>query len=85
MLKKDLDIVLEEAPLIILNSKSAVCMANNDKDNKHTSSIYIIVHFLRNGEKCKIHKIDWWREVFNLQTLLLIMLVRMIRSKDEIY
>ena len=56
---KDPDIVPEEAPLIVLDSKSAMCMAKNDKDTKHTRHIARIINFLRNGEKCKIHKIDW--------------------------
>ena len=31
---KDTDVVPEQAPIIILNSKSAIFMANNIKDNK---------------------------------------------------
>ena len=54
---KDPDIVPEEAPLIILDSKSAVCMSKNGKDNKNTSHIARGVHFVRNGEKCNINKI----------------------------
>ena len=38
-LSKDPDIIPEEDPLIIFNSKSAVCMANNGKDTKHTRNI----------------------------------------------
>ena len=57
-LNKDPDIVPEEAPLIILDSKSSVCMANNGKDINHTSHIYRRVHFVINGDKYKIHKID---------------------------
>ena len=34
-------------------------MAENGKDTKHTRHIARIVHFVRNGEKCKMHKIDW--------------------------
>ena len=34
-------------------------MAKNGKDTKHTSNITRIMHFIRNVEKCKIHKIDW--------------------------
>ena len=34
-------------------------MANNGKDTKHTIHIARIMHFVRNGEKCKMHKIDW--------------------------
>ena len=49
----------EEAPLIILDSKSVVCMDKNGNDTKHTRNIARIVHFVRNFENCKIHKIDW--------------------------
>ena len=44
-LNKDTDIVTEEAPLTILNIKSAVCMANNGKYTKHTRHIARIVPF----------------------------------------
>ena len=53
------DIVPKEYPLIIFDSKCYVCMANNDKDNNHTSHISRMVHFLRNGEHFKMYKIDW--------------------------
>ena len=35
------------------------CMANNGKDTKHTRHIASIIHFVRNGEKWKMHNIDW--------------------------
>ena len=44
LLNKDTYIVPEEAPLIILDSKSAVCMPTDGKDNKHTRHIARIVH-----------------------------------------
>ena len=56
---KDPYIVPEEAPLVILDSKSALCMANNGKDTKHTIHIARRMNFVRNGEKCKMHKINW--------------------------
>ena len=59
LLNKDPDIIPQEAPLIILYSKSAVCMDNNGKDTKHTSHIAKRIHFVSNGEKCKMHKIVW--------------------------
>ena len=59
LLNKYPDIFPEEYPLIVLDSKSAMCMANNGKDNKHTRHIARITNFVRNGEKCKMHKIDW--------------------------
>ena len=34
-------------------------MAKNGKDTKHTRHIARTMHFVRNGEKCKMHKIDW--------------------------
>ena len=42
-----------------MDSKYAMCMATNGKDTKHTRHIARIIHFVRNGEKWKIHKIDW--------------------------
>ena len=58
-MNKDTDIVPEEDPLIFLDSKSAMCMANNGKDTKHTRHIARRMNFVRNGEKFKIHNIDW--------------------------
>ena len=34
-------------------------MDKNYKDTKHTRLIASRMHFVRNGEKFKIHKIDW--------------------------
>ena len=51
--------VPREAPLIVLDSKSAMCMAKNGNDTKHTRHIASRMHFVRNGEKCKMHKIEW--------------------------
>ena len=45
--------------MIVFNSKYSMCMANNGKYTKHTRHISIIVHFLRDGEKWKMHRIDW--------------------------
>ena len=58
-MNKDPYKVSEEAPLIILDSKSAMCMAKNGKDTKHTKAPFKENDFLRNGEKCNMHKIDW--------------------------
>ena len=49
LLKKDPYIVPAEAPLIVLDIKSAICMAKNDKDNKHTRHIARRMHSVRNG------------------------------------
>ena len=59
LLNEDTDMVPKEAPLIVLDSKSDMCMAKNGKDTKHTRHIARRMHFVRNGEKCKMHKIDW--------------------------
>ena len=56
-LNKDPDIVPEEAPLIILDSNYAVCMAKNVRDTKHISHIARRMNFVRNSEKFKMHKI----------------------------
>ena len=59
LLNKDPDIVPEEAPQIIVDGKSDVFMANNGKDIKHTIHSVRRVHFVRNGEHYKMHKIYW--------------------------
>ena len=41
-------------------------MDNNGKDTKHTMKIDRRVDFLRNGEKCKMHNIDWCEGVLQL-------------------
>ena len=58
-MKNDQDIVSEEYPLIVLDSKSAMYMTNNSKDTKHTRYIARRMHFVRNGEKFKTYNIDW--------------------------
>ena len=57
LLNEDPDMVPKEAPLIVLDSKSAMCMAKNGKDTKHTRHIARRMNFVRNGEECKMHKI----------------------------
>ena len=51
--------VPKETPLIFLGSKYTMCMSKNGKDTKHTRHIARRMHFVRNGENCKMHKIDW--------------------------
>ena len=58
-LNKDTDIVPDEVPQIFLESKSDMCLDKNGKDTKYTRNIARIIDFVRNGEKCKMHKIDW--------------------------
>ena len=59
LLNEDPDMVPKEAPLIVLDSNSAMCMAKNGRDTKHTRHIARRIHFIRNGEKCNMQKIDW--------------------------
>ena len=51
LLNKDPNIVPEEDILIVLDSKSAMCMAKNGKDTKHTRHIARRMHLVRNREK----------------------------------
>ena len=45
--------------MVVLDSKSAMCMSKNAKDTKHTRHIARRMNFVRNGENFKMHKIDW--------------------------
>ena len=57
-MNKNPDIVPEESPLIILDSKSAICMAKNGEDTNQIRQIDIRVQSVRNGENWKMHKIE---------------------------
>ena len=59
LLNEDPEMVPKEAPLIVLDGKSTMCMAKNGRDTKHTRHITRKMHFVRNRDKCKMHKIDW--------------------------
>ena len=48
-MNKDPYIVPEEAPMIILDIKSSIFMANNGDDTNHTRQIARRVHFVRSG------------------------------------
>ena len=48
LLNKDTEIVPEAAPLIVLDSKSAVCMVKNVNDTKHSRHISRRVNVDRN-------------------------------------
>ena len=58
-LNKYPDIFPEEAPLIVLDIKYTMCIAKNGKDTKHTIQMARRTNLVRNGEKCKMHKIYW--------------------------
>ena len=45
--------------MIVFDIKSAMCMAKNCKDTKHIRHIARRMHFVSNGEKFNMHKIDW--------------------------
>ena len=45
--------------MIVLDRKYTMCMANIGKDTKHTKHIARRMHFVRNGEKFKMHQINW--------------------------
>ena len=49
LLDKDTDILPEEAPMILFDGKSAMFMANNGKDSKHTRHIASIMYSVSNG------------------------------------
>ena len=49
LLNKDPDIVPEEAPLIVLDSKFSICMAKNGKNTKHTRYLASRIHLVKNG------------------------------------
>ena len=66
LLNEDPDMLPKEAPLIFLDSKSAMCMAKNGKDNRHIIHIARKIHFVRNGEKCKMNKTIWCEEGLRL-------------------
>ena len=50
LLNKDPDIVPEEAPLIILDKNSDLCISKNGNDTNHTRHISRRINFVRNGE-----------------------------------
>ena len=53
LLNKYPDIVPEESPLIVLDSKSDMGMANNGKDTKHNIHISRRMHFVSNRENSR--------------------------------
>ena len=59
LFNKDTDIVPLEASLIVLDIKSDMCITNNVNYTNHTKHISRGVYFVRNGEKIKIHEVEW--------------------------
>ena len=68
-LTNDTDIVPQEAPLFLLDINSDVCMARKIKDTKHTKHISRRLHLVRNGQKLKMHKIDWYEGGLQLEDI----------------
>ena len=52
--------VPEQVSIIILDIKSAICMAKNGKDTKHTRHIPIGMHFVINGKELNLNKTVWY-------------------------
>ena len=69
MLNKNPDVVPEEAPLIVLDSNSAIRMANIGKCTKHRRLIARRIHFVRIGENYKVQNIDWCGGVQQLEDI----------------
>ena len=59
LLNKDPDLVTEQEPLIILDSKKDFCMDKNGKYIKPTRNISRRFHFVRNGKEYNLHKPVW--------------------------
>ena len=68
-LNKDPGLFPEQAPIIILRSKLAVCMAKNVKDVEYTINSYIRMHFVRNREDYNMHKILRCKGGLNLEDI----------------
>ena len=71
LLNEDPEMVPKEAPLVVLDSKSAMCIDKNGKNTKHTRHIARRMQFVRNGENCNMHKFICVKEVCSWKTLVL--------------
>ena len=78
LLNKDSDIFTEEAPLIVLDSKSTICMDKNGNYTKHTRKITRRMYLVRNRESARCTRLIGVKEVCNRKKLLPRMLVRLI-------
>ena len=78
LLNKDPYIVPEEAPLIVLDSKYVMCMANNGKNTKHTRHIARRMYLVRNGENEIFTRLIGVKEACNWQALVPRMLASLI-------
>ena len=71
LLNKDPNMVPEETPLIVLDSKSDMCMAKDGKDTKHTRHIARRIHFKGMEKHVRCTKLIGVKEVCSWQTLVL--------------
>ena len=56
LLNKDIDVFLEQSPLIILDIKSATYMDKSGKDTKNIRHISRRIHFVTNGKEWSFQK-----------------------------
>ena len=56
---KNPDVVTKQEPIIILDCKSDLCMANYVKETKQTRHTSRRMHFVRNGGEWNLHKKVW--------------------------
>ena len=68
LFNKDPDIVPEKDPLIVLDSKYYMCMANNVKDTKHTRHISRRMHFISDGEKFNIVHLEFFSITYKINS-----------------
>ena len=63
LINEDTDMVSKETPLIVLDSKSAMCMGKNIKDTKHTRHIARRMHLVRMEKNARCTKLIGMKEV----------------------
>ena len=63
LLNNDTDIITEEAPLVVLDSKSYICMAKNGKDTVYTRHISRRMNFVRNEKNARCTRFIGEKEV----------------------
>ena len=68
-LNEDSGVVPEQAPLIILNRKSDIFMADTSKATKRTRHIYIRIRFVGNGEEFNFPKTVWYEGGLKLEDI----------------
>ena len=66
MMNTDPDVVPDQSPIVLLDSKPAVCISTNGKDIKHTRQNSRRIHFVRNGWEWNLHDKVWREGVIKL-------------------